>query len=212
MDFCITRETDFLYSTIKEAVSKLNCTPKVGHKTLECSLYMKRTFSEKLNIVSQALSGVPRRRLCEQYHLGQHYLEDLIDRYLKYGENGLNRKSHTEIPPENRIQLVRDFIEKGVTLRWICNENRISRTAFESWVRKARVYGYDSLRQCNRRGRPPKDQMAKPKKEKPQTELEKLQAENLRLRAENALLKKVRTLVEEQKTRAHLNGYKPSTN
>ena len=151
---------------------------------------MKRTFAEKFNIVSQALSGVPQSHLCEQYHLGQHYLEDLIDRYQKYGENGLNRKSSIVISSERKIELVRDFLENGVTLRQICNENKISRTAFESWVCKARVYGYDSLRQYNRRGRPPKDPMARPKKQEPQTELEKLQAENLRLRAENALLKK----------------------
>ena len=46
--------------------------------------------------------------------------------------------------------------------------------------------------------------MARSKKKEYQTELEKLQAENLRQRAENALLKKA--LVEEQETRARLNG------
>ena len=45
--------------------------------------------------------------------------------------------------------------------------------------------------------------MARSKKKEYQTELEKLQAENLRQRAENALLK---ALVEEQETRARLNG------
>ena len=76
---------------------------------------MKRTFAEKLNIVSQVLSGVPQSRLCKEYHLGQHYLENLIDRYRKYGENGLNRKPHIKIPPERKIELARDFIENGVT-------------------------------------------------------------------------------------------------
>ena len=98
---------------------------------------MKRTFTEKLKIVSQALSGIPQRRLCVQYHLGQHYLENLIDRYRKYGEEGLYRKAQKKISPDFKVKLVRDFIEKGVSLRQICNENEISRTAFESWVRKA---------------------------------------------------------------------------
>ncbi len=84
---------------------------------------MKRTFEEKLNIVSQALSGVPQRRLCIQYHLGQHYLENLIDRYIKYGEEGLYRKVQKKISSDFKVKLVRDFIEKGVTLRQICNEN-----------------------------------------------------------------------------------------
>lgn len=79
---------------------------------MECSLFMKRTFTEKLNIVIQALSGVPQRRLCAQYHLGQHYLENLIDRYRKYGEEGLYRKAQKKISPDFKVKLVRDFIEK----------------------------------------------------------------------------------------------------
>lgn len=88
---------------------------------------MKRTFTEKLNIVSQALSGVPQRRLCVQYHLGQHYLKELIDRYHKYGEEGLYRKTQKKISSNFKMKLVRDFIEKGVSLRQICNENEIGR-------------------------------------------------------------------------------------
>ena len=172
---------------------------------------MKRTFTEKLKIVSQALSGVPQRRLFAQYHLWQHYLENLIDRYREYGEGGLYSKAQKKISSDFKVKLVRDFIEKGVSLRHICNENEISRTAFESWVHKVRSHGYDSLRAIKRRGRPPKD-MARPKKREPQTELEKLQAENLRLRAENALLKKVKALVEEQKAQARQSGQKPSKN
>lgn len=72
---------------------------------------MKRTFTEKLNIVNQALSGVPQRRLCVQYHLGQHYLENLIDRYRKYGEEGLYRKAQKKISSDFKVKLVRDFIE-----------------------------------------------------------------------------------------------------
>lgn len=172
---------------------------------------MKRTFPEKLNIVSQSLSGVPQRRLCAQYHLGQHYLENLLYRYRKNGEEGLYRKAQKRISSDLKEKLVRDYLEKGVTLRQICNENEISKTAFESWVSKVRTNGYGSLREIKRRGHPPKD-MARPRKKEPQTELEKLQAENLRLRAENALLKKVKALVEEQEARARLNGQKPSTN
>ena len=56
-------------------------------------------------------------------------------------------------------------------MRKICNENEISRSAFESWIEKARTYGYDSLRQSKKRGRPPKDSMSRPKKKETQTEL-----------------------------------------
>ena len=173
---------------------------------------MKHSFEEKLIIVSQALNGVPQKHLCHCYHLGQHYLEDLIDRYRKYGESGLRRKGSNSLPPAKKEELVRMYQENGVTLRQICNDYEVSRTAFESWVMNVRLGGYEALYSTTRRGRPPKDEMARPKKKEPQTELEKLQAENLRLRAENALLKKVKALVEEQEARARLNGQKPSTN
>lgn len=173
---------------------------------------MKRTVTEKLSIVSQALSGVSQRSLCKRYHLGQHYLEDLIDRYRRYGEQGLYLKQSKSVPSELKIKLVRDFIENGVTLRKICNDNDIGRATLEKWVKTVRSHGYGSLKKIRQRDKPPKDNMARPKKKEPQTELEKLQAENLRLRAENALLKKVKALVEEQKAPAHLNGQKPSTN
>lgn len=107
---------------------------------------------------------------------------------------------------------MRLIIEKGVPLAHVRIEYRIDKTALQRWVSMVRHQGYDSLHQEHKRGRPPKDPMARPKKKEPQTELERLQAENLRLRAENALLKKVKALVEEQKALERLNGQKPSTN
>ena len=172
---------------------------------------MKHTFEEKLNYVRLALKGEPHSQICRRFKLGQHYLESLIDRYKLYGETGLRQKSYNALSPENKERLVRLFEENNVTLRQICNQYSVSKTAFESWLRQVRARGYESLYEIQRRGRPPKNSMARPKKKEPQTELEKLQAENLRLRAENALLKKVKALVEEQKTQARRNGQKPST-
>ena len=173
---------------------------------------MKHTFEEKLKYVRFALAGEPQRQICRRFKLGQHYLESLIDRYKLYGETGLRQKPYNTISPENKERLVRLFEENGLTLRQICSQYSVSKTAFESWVRQVRSRGYESLYEMRRRGRPPQNAMARPKKKEPQTELEKLQAENLRLRAENALLKKVKALVEEQEARARLNGQKPSTN
>ena len=172
---------------------------------------MKRTFEEKLKIISLFKSGMPQAQLCKRFHMGQHYLEDLLDRYEKYGEEGLRKKKHNKLSDHEKEILVREFLEKGVTLRCISNKYNVSRTALESWINQVRTNGYGSLYITHKRGRPPQDPMAGPKKNEPQTELEKLQAENLRLRAENALLKKVKALVEEQEARARLNGQQPST-
>lgn len=36
---------------------KVNCTPKVRHKTLGVQFFMRHSFEEKLNIVSKVKSG-----------------------------------------------------------------------------------------------------------------------------------------------------------
>ena len=128
---------------------------------------MKHTFEEKLNYVSLILKGEPQSQICRRYKLGQHYLENLIDRYKLYGEAGLRQKSYNAISPENKERLVRLFEENGLTLRQICNQYSVSKTAFESWVRQVRSRGYESLYEMQRRGRPPKNAMARPKKKEP---------------------------------------------
>ena len=52
--------------------------------------------------------------------------------------------------------------------------------------------------------------MGRPRKKEPQTELEKLQARVRRLEAENALLKKAKALMEEEESRLHGFGHRPS--
>ncbi len=173
---------------------------------------MRRSFEERLNVVSQAKEGKPIRQLSGEYGLHENKILEWVRKYDLYGDDGLKKQPNIKASGKYKEELVRSVIEKGVTLSQIVVQHRVSRTAIEKWVRQARKYGYGVLHIEKPRGRPPKDPMARPKKKEPQTELEKLQAENLRLRAENALLKKVKALVEEQKARARLNGQKPSTN
>jgi transposase-like protein len=110
--------------------------------------------------------------------------------------------------PKKKERIVFEHMEKGVSLQQLGLDYDVSLSAVKRWVRTVR--SGVSLYSVKRRGRPPKNTMARPKKKEPQTELEKLQAENLRLRAENALLKKVKALVEEQKARERLSGQEPS--
>ncbi len=180
---------------------------------MECSLIMKRSSKEKLQIIQRLIAGESIKRVAKQCGLGVPYLSVLYDRYKKYGEEGLCRKKNNYLSPEEKERLIRLHEEKGVSLRSIYTDYDISPSVFKRLLIKVRTQGYSSLYESKKRGRPPKDHsMARPKKKEPQTELEKLQAENLRLRAENALLKKVQTLVEEQKAQARRSGQKPSTN
>mgnify|MGYP002750549477 CR=1 FL=1 len=173
---------------------------------------MSRSYEERLSVVLQAKSGKPIRELSREYGLHENKITEWVRKYDKYGAESLQKQPNIKATGSFKEQLVRLFLEKGVSLAQIVVDYRVSRTAIETWVRDTRKYGYRILHEKKIRGRPPKTPMGRPKKKEPQTELEKLQAENLRLRAENALLKKVKALVEEQEARARLNGQKPSTN
>ena len=172
-------------------------------------MYRHHNFEERLYVVSRLLSGEPLSPLCKELNIDEKMVRMWYLRYMKYGEKGLlgTRSFHYSIA--EKIEIVKEFVKKGISLQEICLKYDLSRSTIQNWCRK---YRKGLSLENRKRGRPPQSIMARPKKKEPQTELEKLQAENLRLRAENALLKKVKTLVEEQKARAHLNGQKPSTN
>lgn len=171
-------------------------------------MYRHHTFEERLNIVSRIKAGESKRSLCKEYGVDGDSVRQWYLRYEKYGDEGLRGTRSYRYTAEEKLNIVKEFVEKGVPLQEISLRYDLNRSTVQTWVRHYRR-GY-SL-ENRKRGRPPKDPMARPKKKEPQTELEKLQAENLRLRAENALLKKVKTLVEEQEAQARLNGQKPST-
>ena len=172
-------------------------------------MYKRHRFEERLNIVSRLQSGEPLEALCSATGLDKNMVRQWYLRYERYGEAGLLGTASYHYTAEEKLAIVKETVEKGVSLQEICLRYNLNRTTIQGWRRKYRAG--ESL-ENRKRGRPPKDPMARPKKKEPQTELEKLQAENLRLMAENALLKKVRALVEEQEARARPNGQKPSTN
>lgn len=172
-------------------------------------MYRHHNLEERLNIISRLITGEPLETVCREASLDKHMVRQWYHRYKRYGEEGLLGTRSYHYTAKEKAKIAEEFILKGLTLQEICLRYDLNRTTIQSWVRKIRKG--QSL-ENKRRGRPPKDLMARPKKKEPQTELEKLQAENLRLRAENALLKKVKALVEEQKARTRLNGQKPSTN
>ena len=170
-------------------------------------MYRHHNFEERLNIVSRLLSGEPLESLCKELKMDKKMVLLWYLRYKKYGDEGLRGIRHSHYTRDKKLAIVKEFVENGVILQELCLQYDLSRSAIKSWVR---MYRQGLSLENRRRGRPPKEPMARPKKKEAQTELERLQAENLRLRAENALLKKVKTLVEEQEARARLNGQKPS--
>ncbi|SHF98270.1 hypothetical protein SAMN05444349_1551, partial [Bacteroides faecichinchillae] len=47
----------------------MNCTPKVRHKTLGVQFFMKYSFEEKLNVVSEITCGKTLESICRERHL-----------------------------------------------------------------------------------------------------------------------------------------------
>ena len=170
-------------------------------------MYRHHNFEERLKIVSRLQSGEPLRSLCKELKMDKKNVRLWYLRYKKYGEEGLRGIRYSHYTSDEKLAIVKEFLEKGVTLQELCLRYDLSSSTIKTWVR---LYRQGLSLENRKRGRPLG--MARPKKKEAQTELERLQAENLRLRAENALLKKVKALVEEQEARARLNGQKPSRN
>lgn len=172
-------------------------------------MYRHHNFEERLKIVSRLQSGEPLRSLCKELKMDKKNVRLWYLRYKKYGEEGLRGIRYSHYTSDEKLAIVKEVLEKGVTLQELCLLYDLSSSTIKTWVR---LYRQGLSLENRKRGRPPRELMARPKKKEAETELERLQAENLRLRAENALLKKVKALVEEQEARARLNGQKPSRN
>ena len=172
-------------------------------------MYRHHNFEERLKIVSRLQSGESLRSLCKELKMDKKNVRLWYLRYKKYGEEGLRGIRYSHYTADEKFVIVKKFVEKGITLQELCLLYDLSSSTIKTWVR---LYRQGLSLENRKRGRPPREPMARPKKKEVQTELERLQAENLRLRAENALLKKVKALVEEQEARARLNGQKPSKN
>ena len=146
-----------------------------------------------------------------KYGINEKRLKRLWIQYQQKGKDALVRKTPIRTDGALREIIVREYLEKHLSLVEMSLKYNVSTARLLEWSRIAKQQGYAALYTTKRRGRPPKD-MGRPKKKEPQTELEKLQYENARLRAENALLKKVKALVEAREARLHEIGRKPSKN
>ena len=172
-------------------------------------MYRHHTLEEKEEIIRQHLSGVSMVDLMDRFHVRDHFLYILFGRYEKYGMSGLERYKEKEVTNELKQSVIEEY-EKDILPLWrICVEYDVSFSSVCRWVHQYKHGGYEELLRHAPRRRPRKD-MGRPRKKEPQTELEKLQARVRRLEAENALLKKAKALMEEEESRLHGFGHRPS--
>jgi len=113
------------------------------------------------------MQGEPIKFICREHGLDHHEVRQWHLRYQKYGEEGLRGTGSYHYTCQEKREIVSLYTEKGLPLQEICLRYNLRLSAVRCWIRKMRKE--ESLEQ-RRRGRPPKDPMARPKKKEPQTE------------------------------------------
>ena len=76
-------------------------------------MQVHRTFEERLYIVRQILSGKALRPLSREYHVGRENVRQWVLRYQTYGEEGLRLSHPGHYSSEEKIAIVKEFLEKG---------------------------------------------------------------------------------------------------
>lgn len=170
-------------------------------------------YNLKLEIVQKYLSGTQMRDIVNLYGVSKYDVYVWAKSYLECGSDSLGRFDRQTIVPEQRMEIVREHYEKGLSLSDTCVKYGINRSTLVGWCEIAKRRGYEALlkpyckkRETGNMGRPRKKTLEE------MTELERLRYENEYLKAENALLKKVKALVEEREARLKGTGQKPSKN
>lgn len=112
----------------------------------------KHPFEERLNIVSRVVAGEPITVLCKELHLDEHDVRMWYLRYKKYGENGLRGTRSFHYSAEEKLSIVKEVVEKGVTLSEVSLLYNLNRSTVKLWCRKFRL---GKSLENSKRGRPP---------------------------------------------------------
>lgn len=174
-------------------------------------MYRHYSTKEKHLAIELYLLGHSSEFIGSKLGINSRRIRQWINLYDSVGYSGFNKRTYVQYTSDFKVEVVRQVLEKSLSCETVALKYDVSNSVVVTWVDKVRQFGYQSLAEVKKRGRPPKN-MGRPKKQKPQTELEKLQQENARLRAENALLKKVKALVEKRDSQLRETGSKPSKN
>ncbi|MEJ5961586.1 helix-turn-helix domain-containing protein [Pedobacter immunditicola] len=75
--------------------------------------YVKHTFEEKLDIVSQVRKGMPILRISRERHIREGMILEWVRKYDLYGESALLKQPNIRPTPDFKEKVVRLVIEKG---------------------------------------------------------------------------------------------------
>lgn len=161
----------------------------------------KHSASFRLQIIKDNQQGNSIRSLSGKWNISTSLIRKWIDQHCSNGAKGLLPKSRVYHTKEFKLNVVKVYKHKGLSLRDCCLQFSIpAQSTLSSWISKYEQLGVEGLRE--QKGRPAIMKKDKPatKKTHPLTRLEELEKENLYLRAENDFLKKLDALTREKQT------------
>ncbi|KIA92558.1 hypothetical protein OC25_16050 [Pedobacter kyungheensis] len=167
------------------------------------SRQVKHSLEFKLTIVNQVLKrNKSLSSISRENGLEQRMIRQWMQFYKRFGEAGL-RPHSTVYSLENKLEVIRYFIDNQVSLREACLQFNIrSNSVLSNWLRIYAAGGAEGLSEETRgKKRLMKPKISKKAPEKTLTEHEQVLEENKRLRAEVAFLKKLRALIQKEESK-----------
>jgi transposase len=161
----------------------------------------KHSASFRLQIIKENQKGNSVRSLSKTWKISRSLITKWIDHHRLSGEEGMLPKRYLYYTKEFKLNVVKVYKDKELSLRDCCLQFNIpTQSTLSSWISKYEQLGVEGLRE--QKGRPASMKKDKPiaKKTEPLTRLEELEKENLYLRAEIDFLKKLGALTQEKQT------------
>ena len=172
---------------------------------------IKHSFEEKLIVVKRYLSGESATSLEHEYGIDHHDVVMYVNRYVRYGEDGLRLRVSKVTPVEVKMQAAKEYLEHCLSLPELADKYDVDRRTIRIWARIFEKQGMDALRDRRNDKRPQQHMYTGNDKAASET-IKELREKVKDLEAENALLKKVKALVEKREAQLRGTGSKPSKN
>ena len=182
---------------------KCTAPQKLDTKTFGMKKYY---YQEKMAAIELLKEGKSRHAVSRISGIDYQILTLLWHKYQSGGHMALmDTPGHSGYDEAIKSAVVRDYLEKGVSLTTVALQYNIPHGTIMRWSRRYMKSGEEGLKD--------KRKALNKKRERTQKELDELEMlrrRNEYLEAENALLKKVKALVEEREARLRAIGRKPS--
>lgn len=165
----------------------------------------KYDYEFKLRLVTIILEGKNSiEGLQRTENVRSYNIRFWVKLYEAYGQQGLKGVSQSNFTIDEKVKIIQDYRQTGLSLVDICVMYRISSpSVLSQWVRKFQnsgVKGLEDNRGVHLKKNKTNTKMTKksgiPGIKESMTDLEKLKIENDYLRAENAYLKKLEALAQ----------------